>query len=158
LDEHNFKGCLAFVNGQLTYYINRRCKANLLWLFWFNYAQSPYGEDPSLENAFYGKLTNRQDWVPYSETIIIKSEDVAWRQQKYPSGYRQQDEHLDFYVTKPEFAEAYRAIEKLGRRQDGKPTTQVSIFGSVRVILLASAEFGKRIVGEDKGGYLIGPS
>ena len=33
LDEHRFKGCLTWADGTLTYYINRRCKANLLWLF-----------------------------------------------------------------------------------------------------------------------------
>ena len=143
-DEHNFKGCLTFVNGELTYYITRRGKAHLLWGFWFNYAESPYYEDPSLENGFYKNLTNTQDWVTYSETIIIKSEDVARRGQDYPNGYRKLDKRLDFYVTKPEFAEAYRTVQKLGRRQGTEQIREVSIFGSLRVVLLPDAEFGER--------------
>ena len=126
-DEHRFKGCLALVNEELVYYINRRCKARFLWLFWFNYAESPYYEDPSLENAFYRKLTNRADWVPYSETIIIKPEDTTKREQEYPKGYRQSAERLDFYVTKPEFSEAYRAVQKLGRRRGTGKIREVTI-------------------------------
>ena len=145
LDEHNFHGCLTFVDGRLTHYINRRCKANLLWLFWFNYAQSPYYEDPSLENGFYEKLTRRQDWVPYSKTIIIKEKDVIRRKKDSPNGYRQLDERIDFYVTKPEFAQAYEAIQQLGRQRGDKQVTEVVIFGLLHVVLLATAEFGRRM-------------
>jgi hypothetical protein len=144
LDEHRFKACLTFVEGELTYYINRRYRAGLLWLFWFNYAQSPYYEDPSLENAFYEKLTNRADWVPYSETIIIKPEDTIKREQDYPKGYRQLAERLDFYVTKLEFSEAYRAVQKLGRRQGTEQIREVTILSSLRVRLLSDSEFGER--------------
>jgi hypothetical protein len=144
LDEHNFRGCLTFVDGKLTYYINRRCKARLLRLFWFNYAESPYYEDPHLENDFYAKLTNQKNWISWGETTIIKEEDVARREKNYPNGYRWLDERLDFYVTKPEFAEAYRAIQKLGHRQGSKQDIEVVIFGSLHVVLLASAEFGER--------------
>lgn len=143
-DEHRFKGCLAFVNEELVYYINRRCKARLLWLFWFNYAESPYYEDPSLENAFYEKLTNRADWIPYSETIIIKPEDTTKREQEYPKGYRQSAERLDFYVTKPEFSEAYRAVQQLGRRQGTEQIREVTILSLLRVRLLSDSEFGER--------------
>ena len=128
----------------MTYYINRRCKAHLLWGFWFDYAESSYYEDPSLENSFYENLTTPQDWVCYSETTIIKMEDVARRGQNYPNGYRQSDERLDFYVTKPEFAEAYRAVQRLGRRRGTEQILEVSIFGSLRVVLLPDAGFGER--------------
>lgn len=144
-DKHNFRGCLTFVGEQLTYYINRRCKASLLWLFWFNCVKSPFGEDPSLENDFYPKLTNQENWVPYCETTIIKTDDRDRREKSYPNGYRRLSERLDFYVTKPEFAEAYQAIQQLGRRQGNEQITETVIFGSLRVVLLASAKFGERI-------------
>jgi hypothetical protein len=144
LDEQNFRGCLTSVDGKLTYYINRRCKANLLWLFWFNCVKSPFGEDPSLENHFYPKLTKREEWVSWGETTIIQEEDVVKRGKNYPNSYRRSSERIDFYVTKPEFAEAYQAIQKLGRQQGDKQVADVVIFGSLNVVLLASAEFGER--------------
>ncbi len=144
LDEHNFRGCLTFVEGKLTYYINRRCKASLLWVFWSCRAKWPYYEDPSLGNEFYERLTTRENWVPYCETTIIKEEDVAKREGEYPNGYRRRDERLDFYVTKLKFAEAYQTVQRLGRPQGNEQVTEATIFGSLRVVLLATAEFGER--------------
>ena len=145
-DEEAFKGCLTFANGALTYYINRRCRASLLWSFWFDFAESPFGEDPSLENEFYGPLTDRNDWIPYSETIVIpdKASDIVWRNRKYPLGYKHTPDRTDFYVTKPEFAKAFRVIRQLGRKRKGVVVREGCIFQCVRVVLLDDEEFGEK--------------
>jgi hypothetical protein len=149
-DKHRCKGCLTFVGNTLTYYINRRCRAELLWSFWFNYAESPIGEDLSLENDFYEKLTDQSHWIGYSETIVIPDSgaDKIWRAKKYPLGYKQNSERLDFFVTKPEFAKAFRVIRQLGRKRKGVVVREGTIFGCVRVILLDNEQFGEQWSGD----------
>ncbi|MEO7716645.1 MAG: hypothetical protein ABIY70_10605 [Capsulimonas sp.] len=149
-DEHNWKGCLTFVGDQLTYYINRRCQAELLWSFWFNYAESAFGEDPSLENDFYERLTDQSHWIGYSETMVIPNSaaDKIWRAKKYPLGYTQNPERLDFYVTKPEFAKAFRVVRQLGRKRKGVVVREGVIFGCVRVVLLEDELFGEKSTGD----------
>ncbi len=144
LDEHRFKGCLTWVDKALTYYINRRCKARLLYSFWFNYAESPYYEDPSRENDFYPTLTDFGGWVQYSETIVLKNEDAAGRDQRHPRGYRESDHRLDFYVTKSEFAQAYREIQKLGRKRGDERVMEAIIFRCLRVVLVEDSRFGEK--------------
>ncbi|BDI33541.1 hypothetical protein CCAX7_55920 [Capsulimonas corticalis] len=141
-DEAQWKGCLTFVGDRLTYYINRPCQSDLLWTAWFNYAESPIGEDPSLTNEFYASLTNFRDWIPYSETIVLPTKDAALRTKRHPLGYKRQNERLDFYVTKSEFAKAFRVIRRLGRWEKGKMVTEGRIFGAVRLVLLDDSQFG----------------
>ncbi|MCW3059117.1 MAG: hypothetical protein JWQ02_938 [Capsulimonas sp.] len=148
LDEENFKGCLTFVGDQLTYYINRRCRADLLWSFWFNCAKSAFGEDPSLTNDFYERLTDQSHWIGYSETMVIPSSDSVkvLRAKKFPRGYKRNAERLDFHVTKPEFAKAFRVIRQLGRKRKGVIVREGRIFQCVRVVLLDDEQFGEKTV------------
>jgi len=141
LDESRFKGSLTFVDGTLTYYINRRNKAYLLWSFWFNYAESPYYADPAIENKYYPSLTSKEDWVEYCETTIIKESDIPQREKNYPLGYRRLSYRLDFYVTKQEFKQAFRNIQRLGRKIRDERVREAVIFGSLRVIMLDDDEF-----------------
>ncbi len=156
------KACLTFVNGELTYFINRNNRRDLLWTFWYAYAESPFYEDPSIETDFYPDLTGRADWIEYCETTIIKdeAEDKAKRVQNYPPGYRIIYDRegyiyrLDFYVTKGEFKEAFLAVKSLGRKpRDGSPApVETVIFGNVRVVLLEDRQFGRveyPLVGSD---------
>lgn len=145
------KACLTLVNGQLTYFINRNNRRDLLWTFWFNCAESPYYADSSIETDFYPTLTRRANWVEYSETTVLKEEDRASRAQDYPLGYRvvygnfDTIYRLDFYVTKAEFKEAFLSLQSLGRKpRDGSlPPTEIVIFGNVRVVLLDDGQFGR---------------
>jgi hypothetical protein len=141
LDESKRKGCLAYVDGTLTYFINRYNKQDLLWSLWHSYAKSPYYEDPSLENEFYEALTSRENWVEYSETIIIKDEDVPQRDQKYPLGYRRLSHRLDFYVTKEDCKQAFLALKPLGRKRGDGRIVDAWIFGRVRVVMLQDGQF-----------------
>ena len=41
-NEAKRKACLTLVNGELTYFINRNNRRDLLWGFWFAYANRPF--------------------------------------------------------------------------------------------------------------------
>ena len=150
LDRHRFKGCLVLRDGELIYYVNRRAKADALWTFWNAGVTYPAGEDPSLCNDYYPALATPETWVPYSETVVLEDNDAEQRDAVYPDGYRDQVStpfcrRLDFYATRSEFAEAYRAISRLGRTYRGERVTEARIFRHVRVELLDDNAFGELV-------------
>lgn len=143
LDEEKAKACLVLGDGKLTYYINRRAKAHLLWHFWHCYAKAPYGEDPGLPvNDYYPLLVQQQEHISHSETIVLEEEHIERRNRDYPQGYRHIPNYrLDFYVIRPEFKTAFLAVRRLGRKQGTRRVTAVEIFGGVQVVLLEDAQF-----------------
>ena len=141
LDDANAKGCLVWVKGRLTYFVNRPCVRHLMWDFWFNYAESPPGEDPSLINELYPSLTDWENYAGYSEATVLEDCDAKQRSQTYPSGYLISDGRLDFYVTRSEFRAALLAVRRLGRKEQCRWITKVRIFGCVDVVLTPSQRF-----------------
>jgi hypothetical protein len=151
LDEDRFKGCFVRRNGELVYYINRRAKAAFLWNIWLTGATSPEWDDPDLCNDYYPALASANTWVPYSETVVIEDHRIEWRDAEFPQGYRittgvvhgYSANRLDFYVTRSEFADAYRAVWRLGRTLRGTYVSEVCIFNHLRVVLLDDAAFAE---------------
>lgn len=140
-DEEGAKGCLKRTGDTVTYFINRRCKTWLLWHCWHCAESSSDYEDPNLINRYYPALTTEAAWINYCETIVLRDEDAADRDRRHPLGFLASDERLDFYVTRSEFVEAFRRIQRLTRTPGKKQVTQITIFKSLRVVLLNNAAF-----------------
>jgi hypothetical protein len=143
VNEAKVRGCLSIADDDthFLYYVNRQGLQELRWSFWYNYAESPYYEDPSIPNAYYAALTSRERWVRYAETTIIKDEDILTRDQDYPLGYRRLHDSIDLYVTKDEFRAAFDCITRLRMPAATDRPAETIIFRYLSVILLPTSRF-----------------
>jgi hypothetical protein len=144
MDEESTKRCLAWVDGKLTYYINRRSIRHLLWDFSTGYPRTSQPADIDFDTDLYPALTTPENAIGYSEITVIADSDASERDRIYPERYHISVDYdrLDFCVTLSELKAAYWAIRRLGHKEHCRWIKTVVIFGCVRVILLHNREFG----------------
>lgn len=87
MDEEATKRCLTWVNGRLTYYVNRRTLPHLLWDFWSCYPRTSQPVDIDFDTDLYPALTTSENAVEYSEITVIADSEALERDRTYPERY-----------------------------------------------------------------------